>query len=86
VCITEQARQRESLTVVECINTEGKYVEPTVLYEGTAGPLSGWFRLQQERDFWYGNAKSGFNNTAIMIEWIQIVFQPETRPEACNDG
>jgi hypothetical protein len=82
---SKEARQRESLTVIECINTEGKYVEPTVIYEGTAGPLCGWFREEREHDFWYGNSKSGFNNTAIMIEWIQIVFEPETRPKDPNE-
>jgi hypothetical protein len=78
---SKEARQRESLTVIECINTQGKYVEPTVIYEGTAGPLCGWFREAREDDFWYGNSKSGFNNTAIMIEWIQLVFESDTRPD-----
>jgi hypothetical protein len=48
--------------------------------------ICGWFRGQQENNLSYGTAKSGFNNRGIMIEWIQIVFQPETRPEARNEG
>jgi hypothetical protein len=55
------------------------------IYEGTACALCGWFREERVYDFWYGNSKSGFNNTAIMIERIQIVFEPRTRPEDPNE-
>jgi hypothetical protein len=55
----------QSLTVVECMSPEGKYVTPLVICQSKAGPPCGWFREYRKEDYWYTTAEKGFNNTAV---------------------
>jgi hypothetical protein len=82
---SKEPRKRESLTVVECMNPDGKYVTPLVIYQSKAGPLCGWFREERPEDYWYTTAEKGFSNTAISVRWMQQVFEPETRPADPNE-
>jgi hypothetical protein len=82
---SKEPRKRESLTVVECMSPEGKYITPLVIYQSKAGPLCGWFREYRKEHYWYTTAEKGFNNTAISRRWIEQIFEPETRPTNPNE-
>jgi hypothetical protein len=82
---SKEPRKRESLTVVECMSPDGRYVTPLVIYMSKAGPLCGWFREERKEDYWYTTAEKGFNNTAIFVQWMKKVFEPETRPADPNE-
>jgi hypothetical protein len=48
--VLKEPRKRESLTVVECMSPEGRYVTPLVIYMFKAGPPGGWFQETRQED------------------------------------
>lgn len=83
--------QRTSVTAVECISADGRYLDPLIIWPAavhrstwTVHPTPGWH---------FARSKTGYTDTAISLYWVQHVFDPLTKARAngkprvlINDG
>ena len=72
--------KRTTVTAIECISADGRSLSPMIIWPATTHranwttyPTPGWH---------YTFSESGFNNSKINMEWIQQVFDPQTRTQA----
>lgn len=72
---------RESCTIIETINPQGRYLTPVVIWKGVAGHLCGWYRSETKENYWYGTSPKGFNTQRLTIQYLKKNFDPETRPK-----
>jgi hypothetical protein len=70
---------RESITVVEAINAEGKIIPPLLIPKGKVH-LEEWYKHIKEDDWLVAPASNGFITDEIAFEWLQH-FHHFTKPE-----
>ncbi|EED17289.1 conserved hypothetical protein [Talaromyces stipitatus ATCC 10500] len=70
---------RESLTVVESINAEGRVIPPLIIPKGEKH-MEEWYRHIQDPEWLIAPASNGFITDEIAFEWLQH-FQHYTKPE-----
>ncbi|EED20339.1 conserved hypothetical protein [Talaromyces stipitatus ATCC 10500] len=70
---------RESLTVVESINAEGRVIPPLIIPKGEKH-MEEWYRRIQDPEWLTAPASNGFITDEIAFEWLQH-FQHYTKPE-----
>jgi DDE superfamily endonuclease len=61
---------RESITVVETINAEGKIIPPLLIPKGKVH-LEEWYRHIQDEEWLIAPASNGFITDEIAFEWLQ---------------
>jgi hypothetical protein len=61
---------RESLTIVECINAEGKVIPPLIIPKGERH-MEEWYNHIKDDDWLIAPASSGFITDEIAFEWLQ---------------
>ncbi|KAF3406894.1 hypothetical protein DPV78_001412 [Talaromyces pinophilus] len=61
---------RESITVVEAINAEGKIIPPLLIPKGEVH-MEEWYNHIQEEDWLIAPASKGFITDEIAFEWLQ---------------
>ncbi|EED23387.1 conserved hypothetical protein [Talaromyces stipitatus ATCC 10500] len=74
---------RESITVVEGINAEGKIIPPLLIPKGKVH-LEEWYRHIKDDDWLVAPASNGFITDEIAFEWLQH-FDHFSRPGAFPD-
>ncbi|EED13281.1 conserved hypothetical protein [Talaromyces stipitatus ATCC 10500] len=70
---------RESITVVEAINAEGKIIPPLLIPKGE-NHMEEWYRHIQDDEWLIAPAKNGFITDEIAFEWLQH-FQHYSKPD-----
>lgn len=81
--IYKEQRVRESCTVVEAIATDGFFLTPLIIFRGQH-QMAGWHKTTKEMEFWYSNATKGFNNNLICLDYMERIFEPETKNRLVN--
>lgn len=80
----KEQTNRESCSLVECASAAGDYINPTIIWRAKSAHRCGWYKdisyLETEvQDWWFGYSNKGYNTKGITLEWLQKVFEPETR-------
>ena len=72
--------KRTTITAIECISANGSYLDPMIIWpasthraDWTTYHTPGWH---------YACSDSGYTNSKISFEWLQRVFDPQTRVRA----
>ena len=72
--------KRTTVTAVECISADGRYLNPMVIWPATTHrsnwttfPTPGWY---------YACSESGYTDSRISFEWLKRVFDPQTKERA----
>jgi hypothetical protein len=72
--------KRTTVTAIECISGDGRYLHPMIIWPAsthrsnwTTCPTPGWH---------YACSDSGYATSQITIEWLQRVFDPQSRERA----
>jgi hypothetical protein len=61
---------RESITLIECINAEGKVIPPLIIPKGTRH-MEEWYSHIKEDNYLFAPSQNGFITDEIAYEWIQ---------------
>lgn len=75
VCI--QPGNREWVTVIECIRTDGWSLPPMVIFKGKQH-LSTWYSEQLPPDWTIGVSENGWTNDTLGLSWLTDVFEKHT--------
>ena len=72
--------KRTSVTAVECISADGRYLDPMIIWPATTHrsnwttfPTPGWQ---------YAYSESGYTDSKISLEWLKRIFHPQTQERA----
>ena len=69
--------KRTTVTAIECISGDGRYMNiwpaPTHRSNWTICPTPGWH---------YACSDSGYTDSQITMEWLQSIFNPQSRATA----
>jgi len=76
--VYKEQRVRESCKVVESVAADGLFLTLLIIFHGE-NQLAGWHKTKKEMKFWYGNATKSFNNNKICLEYMEKLFEPETK-------
>ncbi len=68
------------MTAVECVSADGRYLNPMIIWPAsthrsnwTTYPTPGWH---------YAYSHSGYTDSYISLQWLKLVFEPQTRERA----
>lgn len=80
----KEQTNRESCSLVECVSAAGNYINPTIIWRAKNAHRCGWYKDKsyvdtEIQDWWFGFSEKGYNTKGITYEWLQKVFEPETR-------
>ena len=77
--VVVQPGNREWVTVIECINSIGWNLDPIIILEGKVH-ISTWYVGSTLPKTWrIGISDNGWTTDALIFEWLQKVFEPQTR-------
>lgn len=68
---------RESCTVIEAISADCFVVTLVIIFKGQ-NHLAGWYKDKEEEEYWHRHTPKGLYNTQLCLEYIKLVFEPET--------
>jgi len=83
--------KRTTITAIECVSAVGRYLNPMIIWPASTHranrvtyPTPGWH---------YTYTDSGYTDTYISLQWLKLVFDPQTKEQAnqrprvlINDG
>ena len=74
--------KRTMVTAIECISGDGRYLNPMIIWPAsthrsnwTTFPTPGWQ---------YACSESGYTDSYISLQWLQRIFEPETKERASS--
>ena len=69
--------KRTTITAIECVSGDGRYLNPMIIWPASTHranwvthPTPGWY---------YARSDSGYTDSYISLQWLQRVFDPETK-------
>lgn len=79
-----QDGNREWITLLACICSDGSLLPPTLIYEGKAGLQSSWVDDVEagKHEVFIANSSSGWTNNDIGLAWLEQVFERCTAEKA----
>jgi hypothetical protein len=82
-----QDGNRDWITVLACICADGSWVDPTIVYEGTAGLREGWLSDLEvgKHQVFFSNTPTGWSNDDLALAWVEQVFDRRTKEKAKRD-
>ena len=72
--------KRTSVTAIECISADGRYLNPMIIWPASTH-RSNWTTFPTLR-WQYAYSESGYTDSKISLEWLQRIFDPETKARA----
>jgi hypothetical protein len=72
--------KRTTVTAVECISADGRYLNPMVIWPATTH-RSNWTTFSTP-GWQYAISESGYTDSKISLEWLKRIFDPETKERA----
>jgi hypothetical protein len=75
--VFKEFKNRESCSVVDAISTDGFAVTPLIIFKGSHH-LAGWHKDAKLKSYWYGHSPKGYNNSILCLEYLKLIFEPET--------
>jgi hypothetical protein len=76
--------KREVVTAIECISADGRYLNPMIIWPA-ATHRSNWSTLKTP-GWHYALQESGYTDSYISLQWLKLIFDPETRERANQAG
>jgi len=74
--------KRTTVTAIECVSADGRCLNPIIVWPAsthranwTTFPTPGWV---------YAFSDTGFSNSYISLQWLKLVFDPQTKERACR--
>jgi hypothetical protein len=74
----------EWVTVIECVSAAGTAIPPFVIFKGKF-IQSNWFQPNTPKDWMISLSPKGWTNNALGLKWLEIHFEPHTRPQRKTD-
>ena len=71
-----QPGNREWVSLIECISTEGRKLQPWVIFKGKQ-PQKAWFNCKYKGHI--SVTENGWTNNYIGRKWLEDCFEPETK-------
>lgn len=65
------------------MSADGFVLTPVVIFKGQ-NYCAGWYKYKKEEEYWYRYQPKGFNNSQLCYEYLELVFEPETRTHSYN--
>lgn len=72
--------KRTTITAIECVSADGRYLYPMIIWPASTHrsnwstwPTPGWH---------YGFSDSGFADSYLSLQWLKVVFDPQTKNRA----
>jgi hypothetical protein len=81
--IAQQTGQRQSHTVIETISAAGKVLPPFIVIT-SAQIQTAWVEIMEKNGFTRDSLAcnpSGYSNNQLCLHWLQVIFEPLSRPE-----
>lgn len=78
-----QDGNRELITVLDCINANGRVLPPFIIMKAMGFSFS-WAKDSKLENAFFAHSKNGWINSALFLDWLRTVFEPQTREEAPN--
>lgn len=75
--------KQEWVTVIECINAAGAALPPLLIFKAKH-TNSAWIPTDAPLDWRFSTSNSGWTSDSHGFEWLNTVFEPNTRPEDPN--
>jgi len=72
---------RESGTIVTAISAATDIVTPLIVFKGKE-QLAGWQKTKKEKEYWYCVQENGYMDSRLTLDYLGLVFRPETAPIA----
>jgi DDE superfamily endonuclease len=72
--------ERESISAIECISGGGKLLHPMIIWPA-ASHRAKW-TTHRTPGWHYTYSDSGYTDSEISLEWLKVVFDPQTRARA----
>ena len=72
--------KRTTVTAIECISAEGKCLKPMIIWPATTHRAN-WTTHRTPR-WYYACSKTRFTDSKISLEWLKLVFDPQTKERA----
>jgi hypothetical protein len=74
--------KRKMVTSIECISADGRYLNPMIIWPAMTH-RSNWTTFPTP-DWQYACSKTGYTDSYISLQWLQRIFDPETKERANN--
>jgi hypothetical protein len=72
--------KRTTITAIECVSGDGRYLNPMIIWPASTHranwvthPTPGWH---------YAYSDSGYTDSYISLQWLKLVFDPQTKERA----
>jgi len=72
--------KRTTITAIECVSADGRYLHPTTIWPASTH-RSNWSTWPTPR-WHYGFSDSGFADSYLSLQWLELVFDPQTKDRA----
>lgn len=69
--------------MIECVSATGKAIAPLIIFKGKQHQES-WYSNTNAADAFFAVSDQGWTNSEIALEWLQRVFDPQTKSQAQN--
>jgi hypothetical protein len=82
-----QDGNREWITVLGAICTDGSTLSPALIYQAVSGNIQNtWLQdyNPEEHSCFFASLATGWTNDDLGFEWLIKVFDPETKKKACQ--
>lgn len=74
--------KRKMVTSIECVSADGRYLNPMIIWPAMTH-RSNWTTFPTP-DWQYACSKTGYTDSYISLQWLQRIFDPETKGRANN--
>ena len=68
----------EAFRSTGCIGCKLIFLANVIIFRGE-NQLAGWHKTKKAMEFWYSQATKGFNNNKICLQYMEKIFEPETK-------
>lgn len=72
--------KRTTITAIECINADGSYLDPMIIWPASTHRVD--WTTYHTPGWHYACSESGYTDSKISLEWLQRVFDPQTKVRA----
>lgn len=72
--------KRTMVTAIECISADGRPLQPLIIWPASTH-RSNW-TMHHTPGWHYAHSENGYNDSKISLEWLQRVFDSQTRERA----
>lgn len=72
--------KRTMATAIECFSADGRYLDPMIIWPASTHRAD--WTTHRTPGWHYAHSDSGYTDSKISFEWLERVFDPQTREQA----